>query len=91
MARPADPVTCPCCASAGGTYSFDCVDCCARLVLSTHPDKLLAMGMLASIERYLVKWGKDTTPRREAILQRIRDLQQPCDLFATCDPANPAG
>lgn len=78
-------VTCACCASKGGRYSFDCLDCCARLVLSTQPDKLLAMGMLASIERYRVTWGKDTTPRREAIIKRMRDLQTSCDLFATCD------
>lgn len=92
MARPDHPVTgCACCASAGGTYSLDCLNCCARLVLSTQPDKLLAMGMLETIERYRVKWGKDTTPRRDAILARVRDLQKSCDLFATYGPKASAG
>lgn len=75
MAKPAAVVACACCASAGGTYSFDCLDCCARLVLSTQPDKLLAMGMLAAIERYRVKWSSEHTPKREAILGRMRQMQ----------------
>jgi len=43
------------------------------------------MSMLAAIERYRVTWGKDTTPRRDAILKRVRDVQTSCDLFATGD------
>jgi len=69
---------------------MDCLDCCARLVLSTQPDKLLAMGMLAAIERHRVKWSSEHTPKREAILGRMRQMQDACDLFATYDTKPPA-
>lgn len=84
-------MTCPCCAKAGGTYSFRCLDCCARLVLTTQPDKLLAMGMLAAIERYRVRWGDERTPKRDDILGRMREMQSACDLFATQPKKTKAG
>ena len=35
-----------------GLYSLACVECCCRLVLSTHPSKPHAAAMLAAIERF---------------------------------------
>lgn len=39
------------CDQPRGVYDLKCLDCCARLVLSTHPDRRLAAAMLAAIER----------------------------------------
>lgn len=48
-------MTCESCAqtSSGalGLYSLTCLECCTRLVMSTHPDKRQAAVMLAAIER----------------------------------------
>ena len=34
-----------------GLYLLTCLECCTRLVLSTHPNKRAASAMLAAIER----------------------------------------
>lgn len=47
-------------------YSFRCVQCCARLVLSTHPNKRQAATMLAAIERF------PENPGRDAVLECVR-------------------
>ena len=52
-----------------GAYRMQCLQCCARLVLSTHPSKPLAAGMLAAIER------SKLAPSREAVLQAVRAAQ----------------
>lgn len=48
-------VTCDSCAKTNsgsiGLYTLTCLECCTRLVLSTHPDKRQASAMLAVIER----------------------------------------
>ena len=49
-----------------GRYHFGCLQCCTRLVLSTHPNKAAAAGMLAAIARF-----KDA-PGREQILESVR-------------------
>jgi len=73
MARPDRSVKeCACCASKGGTYDFECLDCCARLVASAYPNKLLAMGLLECIERYRTKWGSGNGPRRDQILAKVQ-------------------
>lgn len=84
-------MTCPCCQKGGGTYSFNCLDCCARLVLTTHPDKALAMSMLAAIERYRQKWSDGRAPKREDILGRMRQMQSICDPDATQPKKTKAG
>lgn len=62
---------CPACESSkqrphSGAYSFKCVECCCRLVLSTRPDKRLAASMLAAIERF------PDNPGRERILECVK-------------------
>lgn len=64
-------MTCKQCESSkqrphSGAYSFKCVDCCCRLVLSTKPDKQKAAAMLAAIERF------PGNPGRERILECVR-------------------
>ena len=64
-------MTCKQCESSkqrphSGAYSFKCVECCCRLVLSTRPDKRLAATMLAAIDRY------PQNPGRERILESVR-------------------
>ncbi len=51
-----------------GRYSFRCLECCTRLVLSTHPSKPHAAVMLAAIERF------PDAPTRQAILARLKTL-----------------
>jgi len=48
-----------------GLYSMHCLDCCARLVLSTHPNRELAAAMLAAIER------NPESPSRAAVLRCV--------------------
>lgn len=64
-------VSCQACESSEqrphcGLYQFQCLECCARLVLSAHPDKRQASAMLAAIARF-----KDA-PGRDAILECVR-------------------
>jgi hypothetical protein len=49
-----------------GLYNFACVQCCARLVSSTKPDKAKASAMLGSIARF------KPSPPRPAILAALR-------------------
>lgn len=49
-----------------GAYRFQCLECCTRLVLSTHPNKQAAAGMLAAIARF------PDAPGRDAILESVR-------------------
>lgn len=65
-------MTCQQCESSkqrqhSGAYSFKCVECCARLVLSAHPDKRQASAMLAAIDgvlRYILTgMDRDTADR----------------------------
>ena len=49
-----------------GHYHFRCLECCTRLVLSTHPSKQHAAAMLAAIARF-----RDA-PGRDAILESVR-------------------
>lgn len=64
-------MTCKQCESSkqrqhSGAYSFKCVECCARLVLSAHPDKRQASAMLAAIDRF------QGNPGRAAVLESVR-------------------
>lgn len=68
-------MTCPHCESSKqqrfyGGYQVRCLPCCARLVLSTHPNKVHAMAMLAVIARY-----RDS-PGREEILACVRQMME---------------
>lgn len=49
-----------------GLYQVDCLQCCARLVLSARPDKRKAEVMLAVIARH------NGAPPRGEVLQAIR-------------------
>lgn len=48
---------CPACAAragrrwGGGRYDMGCLGCCVALVLSAHPSRTRAAGMLAVVER----------------------------------------
>lgn len=52
-----------------GAYNFACVQCCARLVLSTHPNKQQAGVMLAAIARF------DGAPSRKSVLLCVEQLR----------------
>lgn len=64
-------MTCDACEKAAtnphcGAYRMQCLECCTRLVLSTHPSKQLAAAMLAAIARFT------DAPGRDAILESVR-------------------
>lgn len=64
---------CPACESfqqrpSSGVYEAKCLDCCARLVLSAHPNKRQASVMLAAIERFPM------APPRAQVIERLRQL-----------------
>lgn len=64
-------MTCQACEKAAasphsGMYRFQCLECCTRLVLSTHPSKQHAAAMLAAIARFR------ESPGRDAILESVR-------------------
>ena len=60
-----------------GVYRMDCVDCCARLVLSARPSRPHAGAMLAAIERWLLAQSpppfaiSDVTARARAMLPEV--------------------
>lgn len=49
-----------------GLYNFSCVQCCARLVATTKPDKAKAKAMLEAIARF------KPSPPRPTILAALR-------------------
>lgn len=53
-----------------GRYMLSCLDCCARLVSSTYPDKRQANAMLAAIARH------PGSPGRAAILACVRHTRE---------------
>lgn len=64
-------MTCDACERAAtnprcGAYRMQCLECCTRLVLSTHPSKQQAAAMLAAIARF------QGAPGRDAILESVR-------------------
>ncbi len=57
-------MTCPACEQAAknphcGSYRMQCLECCARLVLSAHPSKPQAASLLAAIERFPQNPGRE--------------------------------
>jgi hypothetical protein len=61
---------CPACESSSkrphsGAYSMLCLPCCTRLVLSAHPSKAQAAGMLAAIAR------QPGAPRCEDVVRSV--------------------
>jgi hypothetical protein len=69
-------MTCDACEKAAkhahcGMYRMQCLECCTRLVLSTHPNKQLAAAMLASIEHFRNRHNREA-PGRDAILESVR-------------------
>lgn len=68
-------MTCAACQSAtqyrhSGLYHLDCLECCARLVLSAYPSKPHASAMLAAIERF------PSSPSRERVLKRVSERME---------------
>lgn len=64
-------MTCPACESfaqrpSSGAYRMQCLDCCARLVLSARPSRDQAAVMLDAIARY------PDAPRREQITAAVK-------------------
>ncbi len=48
-----------------GVYNFHCVQCCARLVATAHPNKRMASVLLAAIGRC------KEAPTRQAVLNQV--------------------
>jgi len=61
-------MTCKQCIQSSGMYDLKCVECCARLVISTRPSKPRASAMLAAIERI------NDAPSRDVILDRVKTI-----------------
>lgn len=61
-------MTCKQCTQSGGMYNLGCLECCARLVMSTRPSKPRAGAMLAAIARHR------NAPEREKITERVAML-----------------
>lgn len=64
-------MTCQACESSkqrphSGAYRMQCLECCARLVMTAHPDKRQASALLAAIERC------PGNPGRAAVLESVR-------------------
>ena len=75
---------CTACASSlrqphSGAYRLHCLDCCARLVLSTRPSREHAAGMLEAIRRFLaqnagITWTTaDVAARARQMLGQVDD------------------
>lgn len=39
-----------------GSYNMQCLCCCARLVVSTHPNRGAAAAMMVVIKRHIALW-----------------------------------
>ena len=75
MTRPTDCEDCP---RPAGRYNIMCLDCCARLVLSTRPDRAKAEAMLHVISIYRDRpAGARRTkraPSRKRVLARVKKI-----------------
>ena len=75
-------MTCPQCESSkqrqhSGAYSFKCVECCARLVASTYPNRQAAAAMMVVVKRNIARFAPtfgpaDVTERARQMLERRR-------------------
>ena len=54
------------CSQPRGVYDLACLDCCARLVMSAHPDRRAAGMLMAAIERY------KGAPARADVVRAVR-------------------
>lgn len=75
-------MTCQQCTQGGGMYHLGCLECCARLVMTTRPSKPRAGTMLAAIARYR------GAPEREKITERVAVL---CGNTSRIDLNPPSG
>lgn len=59
-------------ATSGGAYRMQCLECCARLVRSTHPNRNHAAGMLELIDRAIARFELNWS--RESVVARVCQL-----------------
>lgn len=75
-------MTCPACESSrqrrhSGAYHLACLECCARLVASTYPNRQAAAAMIVVVKRSIARFAPtfgpaDVTERARQILERRR-------------------
>ena len=58
------------CYQPRGVYQLQCLDCCARLVMSAHPDRRVAGMLMAAIERY------KGAPAKADVAQAVKSIIQ---------------
>lgn len=75
-------VICPACESSrqrppGGLYRMQCLECCARLVASTYPNRKAAAAMMVVVKRHIARCAPtfgpaDVTERARQMLEKRR-------------------
>jgi hypothetical protein len=60
------------CNNSRGTYDLKCLDCCARLIASTYPDKSKARGMKELVKRFIVNLKPCFTI--EQVMERTKEV-----------------
>lgn len=61
----------------GGQYRMQCLECCARLVASTYPNRQAAAAMMVVVKRSIARFAPtfgpaDVTERARQMLERRR-------------------
>jgi hypothetical protein len=77
-------VTCPACESSrqrplGGLYRMQCLECCARLVASTYPNRQAAAAMVTVVKRSIARFAPtfgpaDVTESVRQLLEKRRSV-----------------
>lgn len=77
-------MTCPACESSrqrplGGLYRMQCLECCARLVASTYPNRQAAAAMMVVIKRSIARFAPtfgpaDVTESVRQLLEKRRSV-----------------
>lgn len=62
---------------SGGQYRMQCLECCARLVASTYPNRQAAAAMMVVVKRNIARFAPtfgpaDVTERARQMLERRR-------------------
>ena len=78
-------MTCQACESSkqqrhSGAYHLSCLECCARLVASTYPNRQAAAAMMLVVKRNIARFATtfgpaDVTERARQILEKHRSAR----------------
>lgn len=70
-------MTCPACESSkqrlpSGQYQMQCLECCARLVASTYPNRRAAAAMMGVVKRSIARFASTFGPAD--VTERVRQM-----------------